>query len=102
MQVNLGIWDKLSRLIIFLLFLAGLLGVFVWYLPLIKQNQRFRKQVLVLDTQIQEQERISKQLRASIDSVQNDPRTLERLAREKLALARSNEVVIVFETPAVR
>ena len=97
MHVNLGIWDKLSRVIVFLLFLAGLLAVFIWYLPLIKQNQRFRKQLLVLDTRIQEQERIGRQLRGSIDAVQNDSRTLERLAREKLALARSNEVVIVFE-----
>ena len=102
MQVNLGVWEKLSRVIIFLLFLAGLLGVFVWYLPLIKQNQRFRKQLLVLDTHIQEQERIGKHLRSSIDAVQNDPRTLERLAREKLALARTNEVVIVFEAPSSR
>jgi cell division protein FtsB len=98
MHVNLGIWDKLSRVIVFLLFLAGLLAVFIWYLPLIKQNQRFRKQLLLLDTRIQEQEKIGRQLRASIDAVQNDPRTLERLAREKLALARSNEVVIVFES----
>ena len=101
MHVNLGIWDKLSRVIVFLLFLAGLLGVFIWYLPLIQQNQRFRKQLLVLDTKIQEQERIGRHVRASIDAVQNDPRTLERLAREKLALARSNEVVIVFENAAV-
>jgi len=100
MHVNLGIWDKLSRVIVFLLFLAGLLAVFIWYLPLIKQNQRFRKQLLVLDTRIQEQERIGRQFRGSIDAVQNDSRTLERLAREKLALARSNEVVIVFENRA--
>jgi cell division protein FtsB len=99
MNVNLGIWDKLSRVIIFLLFLAGLLGVFVWYLPLIKQNQRFRRDVLVLETKIQEQERLGRQLRLSIDSVQNDPRTIERLAREKLGLARTNETVIRFEGP---
>src|SRR5262245_16419790 len=96
MNVNLGIWDKLSRVIIFLLFLAGLLGVFVWYLPLIKQNQRYRKDLLALETKIQEQERLSRQLRASIDAVQNDPRTVERLAREKLGLARTNETVIRF------
>lgn len=99
MNVNLGIWDKLSRVIIFLLFLAGLLGVFVWYLPLIKQNQRFRRDVLVLETKIQEQEKLGRQLRLSIDSVQNDPRTIERLAREKLGLARTNETVIRFEGP---
>jgi cell division protein FtsB len=97
MNVNLGIWDKLSRVIIFLLFLAGLLGVFVWYLPLIKQNQRFRKELLALETKIQEQERLGRQLRVSIDAVQNDPRTIERLAREKLGLARTNEMVIRFE-----
>jgi len=102
MNVNLGIWDKLSRVIIFLLFLAGLLGVFVWYLPLIKQNQRFRKDLLVLETKIQEQEKLSRHLRVSIDAVQNDPRTVERLAREKLGLARTNETVIRFETPAKR
>jgi len=99
MNVNLGIWDKLSRVIIFLLFLAGLLGVFVWYLPLIKQNQRFRRDLLVLETKIHEQERLGRQLRLSIDAVQNDPRTVERLAREKLGLARTNESVIRFEGP---
>ena len=97
MNVNLGIWDKLSRVIIFLLFLAGLLGVFVWYLPLIKQNQRFRKDLLALETKIQEQERLGRHLRLSVDAVQNDPRTVERLAREKLGLARTNETVIRFE-----
>ena len=97
MNVNLGIWDKLSRVIIFLLFLAGLLGVFVWYLPLIKQNQRFRRELLALETKIQEQERLGRHLRLSIDAVQNDPRTVERLAREKLGLARTNETVIRFE-----
>ena len=38
MKVDLGIWDKLTKLVIFLLFLAGLVGLAVWYLPLIKQN----------------------------------------------------------------
>src|SRR5262249_45600520 len=36
MNVNLGIWDKLSKLMVFLLFVAGLLIVFFWYLPLIQ------------------------------------------------------------------
>ena len=36
-------------------------------------------------------------LKQSIDAVQNDPRTLERLARERLGYARTNEVIIRFE-----
>jgi len=82
---------------VFLLFVAALLAVFFWYLPLIQQNERYRKEILRLDAAMADQERIAKQLRVQIDSVQNDPRTLERLAREKLGLARANETIIHFE-----
>ena len=99
MKVNLGIWNNLTRAVIFLLFVAGLLIVFLWYLPLIQQNQRYRKDILALDTKIQAQERLSRQLKSSIDAVQNDPRTLERLVREKLGYARTNETVIRFQAP---
>jgi cell division protein FtsB len=97
MNVNLGIWSQLTKAVIVLLFIAGLLGVFFWYLPLIRQNQRYRDGILALDSKIQEQERLARQLRASIDSVQNDPRMLERLVREKLGYARTNETVIRFQ-----
>jgi hypothetical protein len=97
MRVNLGIWDQLTRLVLFLLFLAGLLGLFFWYLPNIQTNERYRRASLLLDGKIAEQERIARQLKAQTDAVLNDPRTLERLAREKLGWAKSNETVIVFE-----
>jgi cell division protein FtsB len=99
MRVNLGIWDQLTRLVLFLLFLAGLLALFFWYLPNIQTNERYRRASLILDTKIAEQERIARQLKSQTDAVLNDPRTLERLAREKLGWAKSNETVIVFEPP---
>ena|SRR6185503_1244110 len=99
MNVNLGIWDKLTRVVIFLLLVAGPLAVFFWYLPLIQENQRYRKEIFALEAKIQQQEKLQRQLKASIEAVQNDPRTLERLAREKLGYARTNETVIRFEAP---
>ena len=99
MHVNVGIWDKLSKGVVFLLFAAGLMAVFFWYLPLIKQNERYRKEIFALEARIQEQEKLARQLKASIEAVQKDSRTVERLARERLGLARSNETVIRFETP---
>jgi len=99
MHVNVGIWDNLSKAVVFLLFVAGLMAVFFWYLPLIQQNQRYRKEIFVLEAKIQEQERISRQLKTSIDAVQKDPKTVERLARERLGLAKTNETVIRFEAP---
>ena len=85
--------------VVVLLVLATLGGVFFWYLPLIQQNQRYRKEIFVLEAKIQEQERISRQLKTSIDAVQKDPKTVERLARERLGLAKTNETVIRFEAP---
>ncbi len=100
MNVDLGIWNKLTRLVIFLFFVAGLLLVAVWYLPLIRQNERMRKEVLRLDSQIQREEETSRQLRASIDALQHDPKALERLARDTLGYAKPGETVIRFDSSA--
>ena len=99
MNVDLGIWSKLTRLVIFLLVLAGILGVAVWYLPLIKTNERMRKEVLRLDTQIAKAEEAGRQLKTSIDSLKYDPKAVERLAREKFGYAKPGETVIRFEAP---
>ncbi|HXG47734.1 MAG TPA: hypothetical protein VNO52_08920, partial [Methylomirabilota bacterium] len=71
MSVNVGIWDKLSRVVIFLLFVSGLLLVFLWYLPLIQQNQRYRKEILRLEAEIEQQERLARQLKAATDAALN-------------------------------
>jgi cell division protein FtsB len=100
MNVNLGIWAKLTRAVIFLLLLAGVLGVAVWYLPLIRQNERMRKETFRLDGEIQKEDDTAKQLKASIDSLRYDPKAVERLARERLGYARPGESVILFVPPA--
>jgi cell division protein FtsB len=99
MNVETTIWDKLARVVGFLLFLAGLLGVAVWYLPLIKQNERMRKEILRLDAQIQKEEDTKKQLKTASDALLRDPKAVERLAREKLGYAKTGETVIRFEAP---
>lgn len=101
MNVSL-IWDQLSKIILFLLLVAALLFAFLQYLPLIRKNQNYRKELLSLDTRLAGEDRLGKQLRASIDSLQNDPKAVERLAREKLGWARTNETVIRFEQPVRR
>ena len=93
------IWDYLTRFVIVLLFIAGLLGVAVWYLPLIQQNERMRKEIFKYDALIQKEEETSKQLRNSIDSLRRDPKAIERLARERLGYAKLGETVIRFDPP---
>ena len=97
MNVEDSIWDKLTRVVICLLLIAGLAGIGVWYLPLIKQNERMRKAVLELDLKVQKEMETKKQLIAAIEALNKDPKAVERLAREKLGYAKPGETVIRFE-----
>ena len=97
--MDLGIWSKLTKLVIFLLLLAVLVAVGVLYLPLIKENENYRKRNLQLEAEIQKEREISKQLESSIDTLRHDPKAIERLVREKLGYAKTGEVVIHFEMP---
>ena len=95
----MNVWDRLSYFVVVLLVMAALACVFFWYLPLFQTNTQLRKQIYSLDVRIQEQERLNRHLRESIDAVQRDPRRVERLARERLSFARTNETVFRFEAP---
>ena len=97
MKVDLGIWDKLTRVVIFLLFIAGLLLVAMWYLPVIQKNERMRTEILKLDNAIRDEEEAGRKLRTSIEALQHNPKAVERLARERLGYAKADEIVIRFE-----
>ena len=58
-----------------------------------------RADILQLQTLLQKEEANSKRLKAEIDALRNDPKTLERLTREKLGYARPDETVIRFRHP---
>ncbi len=98
-SVDLGIWDKLTRAVVFLLILAAMVAVAVWYLPLIKQNERMRQEILRLEGEIIMKKELARRNKASIEALRNDPKTVERFAREKLGLAKIGETVFRFEEP---
>ncbi|MDE2679906.1 MAG: septum formation initiator family protein [Verrucomicrobiota bacterium] len=98
-RIDTGIWDKLTKAVVFLLVIAALLAVAVWYLPLIKQNERMRSEILRLQQNVATEEETARQIKVQIEALRNDPETVERYAREKLGLARPGETVIRFERP---
>jgi len=99
MNVDLGIWSKLSKVVAWLLLLAGLLLVGAWYLPLIQQNERMQRENLRLERELEKEKLKSRELQADIDALRNDPKTVERLTRDKLGYAKPDETVVRFEPP---
>ncbi len=98
MKVDLGIWNWLTQAVIALLVVAILILIGMAYLDPIRQNERMRKEIYRLDTEIHKQEAITKQLRADIDALRNDPATVSRLVRGKFGYAQPDEKVFRFET----
>ena len=98
-QVDLGIWHRLTQLVIGLIVLACLLGVFFWYLPEFERNERLRQRILALENEVKAEEEKQKQLETAIRNLREDPKTVERLARERLGYAKPGETVIYFEAP---
>jgi cell division protein FtsB len=98
-NVDLGIWSKLTKVVVGLVVLAVLLLIGLCYLPVIRQNEQLRRQILFDQVQIETEQANAKRLQAQVDALLHDQKTVERLAREKLGYARPDETVIRFESP---
>jgi cell division protein FtsB len=94
----MNIWDKLTRLVLGLLVVAAILAIALCFEPVLKQNQGLRARKLDLDQKIAMETERARKLEASLHAMQ-DPKTVERLARERLSYAKPGEDVIVFESP---
>jgi len=96
-NVDRDIWSTLTKFVIGLIVLAVLLLIGMYYLPLIQENTRMRAKILELDQQLETETNQLNRLQAQIDALRNDPKTIERLAREKLGYAKPDETIIRFE-----
>jgi cell division protein FtsB len=94
------IWDKLTKVVFGLLCIALILLVALSYVPLIRQNERMGREVLRLETELQKERENNRQIRQAVEAMQSDPKAVERMAREKLGLAKPGETVVRFEEPA--
>jgi cell division protein FtsB len=102
-NVTDSIWDKLTRLVMALLVIAGVLGIVVWYEPVVQENQRMREKKFELEKKIEQESKIAKKLETQLRSFENpglEKTLVERLARERLSYAKPGENVIHFEPPA--
>jgi cell division protein FtsB len=96
-NVDLGIWSKLTKVVVGLVVLAVLLLIGMCYLPVIQENARMRSQIFKMNLQLQAEEEKARDLQTQVDALLHDPKTVERLTREKLGYAKPDETVVRFE-----
>ena len=92
-----NLWERLQSLG-FLVF-AGIvgLGVILMFVPILHHRYAMQLEIARLDTEIAREEALEKRQRTEIEALKTDPGYAERTARNKLNLARPNEVIFRFE-----
>jgi len=97
-NVDLGIWSKLTKVVVGLVVLAVLLLMGMCYLPVIRENERMQRENFRLQRELETESEKSRQLQSQVDALLHDPKTVERLTREKLGYAKPDETVVRFES----
>lgn len=100
--VNLGILGWLNRLMLALIVLAVVSMIVLKYGPLIRKNEAMRREVQVNQETVRRLETQVNRNQARIEALRNDPRTIEREAREQLGLAKPDEQVVTFQPAGKR
>jgi cell division protein FtsB len=89
--------DFLSRLVLLVLVLSGVVAVFLWYFPLIQKNQNLRKEIGEQEARITDLQREISSMRRQLTLFEGNSNTVERSLRENLGYARPGEYVVRFE-----
>ena len=95
-----GFLVRLNRILPWVIGLAVLGLILTRYLPQIHKNEDLRRQLQQRTEQAQKLEAEVKRLHAENNAMRNDPRTIERTAREQLSFARADERVVTFQEAA--
>ena len=98
------LWQRIQSLgfVVFAGIVAAGVAIFL-FVPALHRRHEMSQELQRLDSEIIRQETVEKQQRQEIESLKTDASYVERTARNKLNLAKANEVIFRFEStqPAV-
>ena len=100
-----NIWARLQSLGFFVFVIIVGCGVALLFVPLLQQRHQMQQEIARLDRELEIQDSLEKKQKTEIEALKGDSSFVERTARNKLNLARPNEVIFRFEpgpTPVPR
>jgi len=93
------IWQRLSKLMIALLFLCVVIAVLRLFVPEIERRNQLERQALHYEGLRTEKAGRLAQLQKEYDLLRNDREYLEAVARDRLDLMRDGETIFRLERP---
>ena len=92
-----ALWTRVQSLGVVVFVTVVGFGVALLFVPLLHQRHAMQQDIARLDHEIEEQDALETKQRTEIEALKNDSSFIERTARNKLNLARPNEVIFRFE-----
>jgi len=89
-------WHFIHRLAVLLIAAVLVSGAVMAFYPKIRQHRELQRREQRLQDEIRFEEEMLQLLKSKQEQLQNDPRFLERIAREELGLAKPGETVFKF------
>ena len=94
---QMNAWKFIYRLgLIACILLAAAIIVFRFYLPKIREQRRLRAEKAAIELDIQKEAEQLRMLKLKQEKLQEDPRFIEKIAREDLGYAKPGETVFRF------
>ncbi len=90
----------LNRALYFLVFLAALILITCWFLPLVRDQQKEQLALQSLREQVNQERSLLDRRTRQLNLLQNDPGYIELIARDKLDLMRPGETIFRLDPPA--
>ena len=94
-----GLWARLQSLGFFVFVAIVGCGIVLLFVPLLRQRHAMQQDIARLDRELEQQDALEKKQKTEIEALKSDSSYVERTARNKLNLARPNEVIFRFEPP---
>ncbi len=88
----------MPRLLALFVAVVVILGGIFTSLPLLREKAVQQRAQLQLQEELRVEQARARELAAKIHAVKTDPKTVERLAREKFGLARNGEIIFKFRS----
>ena len=90
---NDWIRSLLNRILYLLIFVACLILLICWFLPLVKERERQQHYLQTLKQQVDQERALFNKQSKKLTLLQNDPSYTELLARDKLDLMKPGETI---------
>ena len=96
------VWQRLNRVLVLLLLIAGVLVLASLFLPRFKQLRQSRAEIGSLEQQVNEQKVLYAKNSREVNLLKTDPTYLETITRDRLDLMKPGETIVRFESQATR